>query len=420
MIVRRLTQILAAKDLDVVAAQDGLEALRLVQEDALHLVIADIMMPRLSGLELAQWMRRNPRLRSIPILFCSCLSEVGDILSASQLDRVDYLLKPVDGRDLMDKIDQLLDPNRPHHPPMKSSPPASSRHRPEPVAEPPGSESTEAGGIPAAAVQAAAGLTIPTLTSHRQTVLELVDSPMATTHDFARVATIDPGLATTVIRLVNGTLSPLGKQVSSVADACVIIGIRNLRSLCLSAALSQEQFKDVEPLIARCWRHSIATSQLAARFASLVAPKSERDVSLAALLHGIGLIALLASPEHDLLPMIETADGQFCDLSVVERVQLGYHHADVARALTERWRFRNRICEIVGSMEASSRVTSVDAWCVLMASLALQIHDSDFVHRAHPEELWEFHGEAHPAFRERCEERLPTFLKESAPQIGAR
>lgn len=387
-------------------AADGLDALRILQEGPVDLVVADIMMPNLSGLELAQWMRRNPELAHIPILFCSCVSEVENILGAAALDRVDYLVKPVDATKLLEKAETMMglrdaepiqDPSlaaRRRNLAQALDPESSFQHGPR-------------GSVPI----------LPTLSKNRQRILELFSASNSTAHDFARAVSADPGLATTVLRLVNASLQPLNKQVDSISEACVLIGVRNLREICLGAALAQEQFAGPEGLISRCWRYCVASSHLAGRFASVVHPPFERDASLAGLLQGIGLIRLLSSDEIDLPRLIEDADEQLCDLAVVESVRLGYHHGDVSRRISEQWRFRPKICEIIGTVDCQDSTRTLETWCVTMATVAVQIHDSTFVHRAHPEEAWETLGRNFPELTFCLEEQLPSFLQEANSQL---
>ena len=65
---------------------DGLDALQVLERDAsVELVIADIMMPAMDGLELLRQMRARPEWRSLPMIFCSSLTDVDIIRKAIEL-----------------------------------------------------------------------------------------------------------------------------------------------------------------------------------------------------------------------------------------------------------------------------------------------------------------------------------------------
>jgi two-component system chemotaxis sensor kinase CheA len=69
---------LEAAGFTVVTASDGEGALRLLASRIFDAVVADIRMPRLSGLELSRAIRSSPRLKHIPVLLCTSLERVED------------------------------------------------------------------------------------------------------------------------------------------------------------------------------------------------------------------------------------------------------------------------------------------------------------------------------------------------------
>lgn len=74
-------------------ATDGREALDVFHREVVHLVIADIRMPHMGGLELADAIRREDR--RLPIFITSSYAETDDLLRAVRLNFVDYLTKPL-------------------------------------------------------------------------------------------------------------------------------------------------------------------------------------------------------------------------------------------------------------------------------------------------------------------------------------
>ncbi len=105
MYVDRLTQ----DGYRVVAAADGLEALNLMRSEGPDLVLLDLIMPMMSGIEVLEHSQADPRLRGIPVLVLSNLGQDEDIRRCIELGACDYLIKN-DARpaDISEKIKRIL------------------------------------------------------------------------------------------------------------------------------------------------------------------------------------------------------------------------------------------------------------------------------------------------------------------------
>jgi len=71
------------------------------------LVLLDINMPRKSGLEVLEWIRRQPHLGSLPVVILTSSSRQEDMDKARQLGADDYLLKPADTSELVKLVKSL-------------------------------------------------------------------------------------------------------------------------------------------------------------------------------------------------------------------------------------------------------------------------------------------------------------------------
>jgi len=78
----------------VVAAKDGAEALKLVEQHHPHLLITDIAMPELDGFELVRRVRQHPPLRLLPVIFLTAYRSTQDRIQGYQLGCDVYLPKP--------------------------------------------------------------------------------------------------------------------------------------------------------------------------------------------------------------------------------------------------------------------------------------------------------------------------------------
>lgn len=94
---------------EVLACYDGEEALTVIQERAPHidLVILDVLMPKLDGVEVAQRIKNNPATDHIPILLCTGQGEE-TIVKGLDVGGVDYITKPFSTRQLLVRVGVVL------------------------------------------------------------------------------------------------------------------------------------------------------------------------------------------------------------------------------------------------------------------------------------------------------------------------
>lgn len=98
----------------VLIAENGDQALNVLQSDAdlPELVVSDIMMPVMDGIQLLKEMRKVPAWVTIPFIFLTARSEKADIQRGKQLGVDDYLIKPFDAVDLLVAVQARLDRHR--------------------------------------------------------------------------------------------------------------------------------------------------------------------------------------------------------------------------------------------------------------------------------------------------------------------
>lgn len=105
-----LEGILENQDLNILKAQSGNEALALMLEENISLVLMDVQMPGMDGFEVAEIMRSNERTKNIPIIFVTAISKQRQhIFRGYETGAVDYLYKPLDLEILQSKIKAFID-----------------------------------------------------------------------------------------------------------------------------------------------------------------------------------------------------------------------------------------------------------------------------------------------------------------------
>lgn len=93
---------------DVVVTDKGAEALSLVEREQPDLVIADVVMPGMDGLAMYRKLRELPGVGETPLLFLSGRNETGMKVEALHLGAEDYLIKPVDLKELAARIRNII------------------------------------------------------------------------------------------------------------------------------------------------------------------------------------------------------------------------------------------------------------------------------------------------------------------------
>jgi CheY-like chemotaxis protein len=91
----------------VATAADGKEALQKIAELKPDLVILDIMMPKMDGLEVCRRLRADPDLAGIPVILLSARAQDMDIREGLEIGASAYLTKPFDPVELLDVVGRL-------------------------------------------------------------------------------------------------------------------------------------------------------------------------------------------------------------------------------------------------------------------------------------------------------------------------
>jgi len=93
-------------------AEDGFQALELIQAHEFDLVLLDIMMPRMNGYQVLEQLKANPDLRHIPVLVISALDDLDSVVKCIELGAEDYLPKPFNPILLKARISACLEKKR--------------------------------------------------------------------------------------------------------------------------------------------------------------------------------------------------------------------------------------------------------------------------------------------------------------------
>ncbi len=92
---------------ETATARDGVEALETVARWRPDVILLDVMMPRMSGFQCLVRLKSDPTTRTIPVLIVTALNEVADMERAREAGADDYITKPVNKVELLQKVRTL-------------------------------------------------------------------------------------------------------------------------------------------------------------------------------------------------------------------------------------------------------------------------------------------------------------------------
>jgi len=92
------------REYDLVTALDGKTALEIVETEEVDLILLDIMMPEMDGLEVCEKLKLKSKTSHIPIIFLSAKNKQDDIQKGFELGAVDYITKPFNPYELLSRV----------------------------------------------------------------------------------------------------------------------------------------------------------------------------------------------------------------------------------------------------------------------------------------------------------------------------
>jgi CheY-like chemotaxis protein len=93
---------------EVVTAKDGEEALKMVLNEKPDLVLLDVRMPKMTGYEACERMKKEPSIKDIPVVFISAKGQESEIQAGLDAGATAYLLKPFAPNDLTARVTEIL------------------------------------------------------------------------------------------------------------------------------------------------------------------------------------------------------------------------------------------------------------------------------------------------------------------------
>lgn len=182
---------------------------------------------------------------------------------------------------------------------------------------------------------------IPTFSRSVVRILELTADINSSTKDLVEQITNDPILTAKVLKLVNSAYFGLSREVSSIQQSIVYVGINTIKNLALTvAAIGSLPDKNSAGLnMSHYWLHSLVTASVA----KLVAQNRkvpQKDISnyfISGLLHDIGQIIFSHAQPEAYKQILEEAKLGEKSLFELEEEVFGINHARIGAMLARKW-----------------------------------------------------------------------------------
>jgi HD-like signal output (HDOD) protein len=168
--------------------------------------------------------------------------------------------------------------------------------------------------------------------------LQVISNELGQLRELSELITADAAFSSEILRVVNSPLFGVNKEISSVLQAVVLLGLDRVKSVVVTVATRSylNGSLDVPPLRA-CWHHSLACAVIAERLGRF--NFIEPDIAYTAgLLHDIGRLGLIAAYPRKYADFLAGTEKDPCDAIERERDLFGIDHCQAGRLLAWHWK----------------------------------------------------------------------------------
>ncbi|MEZ4502580.1 MAG: HDOD domain-containing protein [Dehalococcoidia bacterium] len=176
--------------------------------------------------------------------------------------------------------------------------------------------------------------------------LQLTEGDQFSAHELARVIASDQVLTTKLLRLANSAYYGFPRRISTVRDAVVLLGFREVRATTIASSVIDAMNETTVLNRRDFWFFSVATGMLAEVLAR-ADHINQGEAFTAGVVHQIGRLALDQHEPELLRAIVRLATHQHISIHEAESAVLGYTDADLGAVLAEMWNFPPPLIEAV-------------------------------------------------------------------------
>ncbi len=196
---------------------------------------------------------------------------------------------------------------------------------------------------------------LPPLPAIVTRIMQTVNNPNTSADELNQLISLDQGLASKLLRIVNSAYYGFPKRISTITHAVVILGFNTVRNLVLGVSAFGMLSKKAEGQglnRVQFWEHSIAVAVCSSLLAKKKKPKTRSIVEeafITGLLHDIGQLFLDCYFPVQYAVTLVYAERQNISLLEAEKKVLGIDHTIVGKKIAEQWNFPPSLVACIGS-----------------------------------------------------------------------
>jgi len=196
--------------------------------------------------------------------------------------------------------------------------------------------------------QILASCELPAVPAVAARILKLVEDPLTTVDDFQKAILSDQALTTRVLKIANSAYYGSSREINTVSDAIVMMGIDTIKNLAVAVA-SREVYRNFGIMEQKLWEHCLGVSicsSFVARYAGHFSIRGEEAV-VAGLLHDIGKVIMNNSQPTRFGELTRRVYEERVPYHVIEEEMFGFNHAEVGFLLAEKWDFPESLANTI-------------------------------------------------------------------------
>lgn len=312
-ILKSLVRLFMDSEYEIITAEGGEQALEILKENKVDLVISDMRMPNMDGYELLNYIKHQYPETMRMIL--SGYSDEKVVFKALQKNIAKmYMFKPWDNAKLLETVDQIFE--------TEEILKGSQLLRPINNIE-----------------------NLPTIKANYQRILQLIEGEVNVA-EIASEIERDTAISAKILHVANSAF--FGAKTGSIKQAVSYIGLQNTKSLILSTSIidSMETSGSAGKQIESIWTLAFVTNKLLSFiYEKYLMKKIPDNYASAGLLLNVGAVFFLKFYKEKYLKLLMTQKAKGYDQSEMEKEELGNTHSEVGAYLLKWWEFPYPIVE---------------------------------------------------------------------------
>lgn len=188
---------------------------------------------------------------------------------------------------------------------------------------------------------------IPSLPSVVNDIIQSLNDESANIQLLTDKIMMDPALATRVLKIANSPFYGLSGKISSLKEACIVLGAYSIKNLALAAGIVGKFNKAGKAInTAKLWEHAVGTGAAARVIAEKLCLDHEIAFT-AGLLHDVGKIILDSNYPEKYKQVMEYRASNECFTYDAEKHVLGITHAEIGEITARHWKLPEVIVDVI-------------------------------------------------------------------------